>query len=329
MPTITAEAAMAMTISEVAAGHYLPHIEARRQPDTAYGYRSSIELHVLPRWGSLTLPEIDRDAVQEWVDALAKTDAGPGGAWKAYKCLRQIVNWMVRKWALYVARPTDGIEEPRRPAYRPETLTQRRLKRLIRGMVGCRYEATVILSAALGLRPGEAYYVKWEQVNWRTGLVPIRGSLQQVPGLVYESPVKTAKGERDLYLPAWALDRLHQLWVEAGRPRGRIIGTAKPSAVARAVRRWIEAHRLPKVTMRNLRHTWATLAATLGVTIELCAAMLGHTNVQTCYRYYYALTAAAAKRAQRRVARGVLGKTCEDMYKGIQLAPPEALPMAA
>ena len=48
---------------------------------------------------------------------------------------------------------------------------------------------------------------------------------------------------------------------------------------------------------------------------------MGHSNVQTTYRYYYyyALSAAVAKRAQRRVSRSVLGKTCADMYKGIVL----------
>lgn len=71
--------------------------------------------------------------------------------------------------------------------------------------------------------------------------------------------------------------------------------------------------------MKNLRHTWGTLAVQSGVQIETVAAMMGHSNVQTTYRYYYALSAAAAKRAQRRVSRSVLGKTCADMYKGIVL----------
>ena len=63
---------------------------------------------------------------------------------------------------------------------------------------------------------------------------------------------------------------------------------------------------------------------------EDVAAMMGHSNIQTTYRYYYALTAAQARRAQRRVARMVTGRTCEDMYRGIDLAPRRAaLPLAA
>lgn len=319
-----------MTIDQIAIEHYLPEKRRRRRTNTVDGYESSIRLYVLPAWGAMTISEITKDAVQEWVDGLPEL-CGPGGAKKAYKCLRQVIRWAIDKWGLYVADPTRGIELPRQPLYRCETLTHRRLKRLIRGMVGCECEATFILSSSLGLRPGESYALRWEQINWRTGLVPIRATLQLASDGLREWPTKTVKSERDLYLPPWALDRLHQIWVDRGRPRGRIIADYSPQQVSFRIARWIKTHRLPRITMRNLRHTWATIAAQSGVGIELVASMLGHTNVQTCYRYYYAMTRAAATRAQRKVSRRLLGKTCDDMYKGIILTPawPEQVPKAA
>lgn len=319
-----------LTIGDIALNHYLPAKRQRRRTNTVDGYESSIRLYVVPRWGEAAIADIDPDEVQAWVDELAK-EAGPGGAWKAFKCLRQAIRWALAKCRLRVYDPTQHVERPRTPTYKPETLTHRRLNRLIRGMVGCECEATFVLSASLGLRPGEAYAIKWEQINWRTGLVPIRATLQLASDGLNEWPTKTAKGERDLYLPPWALDRLHQIWVERGRPRGRIIGDLTPGQVAYRIQRWIRRHRLPRVTMKNLRHTWATIAAQSGVTIELVASMLGHANVSTSYRYYYALTRAAVTRAQRRVSRRLLGKTSDDMYKGIILTPtfPEAVPAAA
>ena len=74
--------------------------------------------------------------------------------------------------------------------------------------------------------------------------------------------------------------------------------------------------------MENLRHTWGTIAACAGNPIETVASMMGHSNIQTCYGYYYQLTAAAARRAQRKVARSILGKTCDDMYKGLVITMP-------
>ena len=71
--------------------------------------------------------------------------------------------------------------------------------------------------------------------------------------------------------------------------------------------------------MKNLRHTWGTIAAQSGVPIETVSAMMGHSNIQTTYRYYYALTSATARKAKRRMAKSILGRTCKDMYKGIVL----------
>lgn len=305
-----------LTISEIFYDHYIIDKKKRRAADTVYGYVNSTELHVLPRFGDMTIEEMCRNDVQDWVDSFPEDNTG--GCEKAYKCLRQIIRWAIDRLGVFAADPTRGIELPRKPVYKPQVLTQRRLKKLIRGLVGCSEEATAIIQAALGCRPGENYFLHWEWINWRTGQVPLRGSLQYVPGIgLVEQPTKTAKGERDGFLPAWALDRLHQIWVALGRPRGRIIGDKKPYQVAYRIKKWIKDHKLPKITMKNLRHTWGTLAARAKVPIQDVAAMMGHANIQTTYRYYYALDAATAKRNQRKVARTILGKTCDDMYKGI------------
>lgn len=316
-----------MNLKTIAREYYLPAMEKRNAPDTTAGYRSSIELYVIPRFGEMELEQIEQEDVQQWVNDIAP-ECGPGGAEKAWKCLRQIFNWSMKKWKLRLWNPCTDVKLPRKPAYKPEVLTPRRVKKLLRGFVGHEYEATVILSAALGLRPGENYFLSWSDINWRSGLVPIRGTLQEVHGSLYEYDPKTAKSERDLYLPAWALDRLHQIWVALGRPKGRIIGDLKPSMISRRIQAHIKRCKLPRITMKNLRHTWGTIAANL-IPIAQAAAMMGHSTIQTTFRYYYALNAAAAKQAQRKIARSVLGKTCDDMYKGIEIPLPPVLPLAA
>lgn len=309
---------MDMTIFEIATNHYLPEKRRRKKTDTVDGYESSLKLHVFNRWGDMTIAQITPDSLQEWVDELALT-AGPCGAWKAFKSLRQVINWAIKKWCLFVANPTLSIEKPYKKPYKPDVLTPRRIKRLIRGMVGCECEASIIISAALGTRPSETYAVKWERINWRTGHVPIDCALINASDGTRLWTTKTAKGVRDCYLPPWALDRLHQIWIAKGRPRGLVIGELKPRQVFYRIKKWAKANRLPWVGMKNLRHTWGTIALQSGVPIETVAAMMGHSNVQTTYRYYFALSAAASRRAHRRWARSVLGKTKNDMYQGIVL----------
>ena len=238
------------TIAEICVD-YLAEKRERRKPDTVYGYESSINLHVLPRWGELRVSEISRRDVQAWVDELIPL-RGQSGAEKAYKCLRQIIRWAIDE-GMEAIDPTRRIEIEKKPQEPLNTLTQCRLKKLIRGFVGHIFEPTLILQAALGLRPSENYYLHWESIDWRTGAVRIEGALLQIPGLVYESDTKTRKSTRTLYLPQWAIDRLHDIWVERGRPKGRIIGNAKPMRVAWAIKlhaivRTIDASNAQKVT---------------------------------------------------------------------------------
>lgn len=79
--------------------------------------------------------------------------------------------------------------------------------------------------------------------------------------------------------------------------------------------------KLPRINMKNLRHNWGTFAAASGAAIEEVAAMMGHSNIQTTFRYYYMLTKATMRRVQRKVARWIIGKSCDDMYKGIIVVP--------
>lgn len=71
-----------------------------------------------------------------------------------------------------------------------------------------------------------------------------------------------------------------------GKPRGRIIGDERPSTVKRRIARHAERIGLPRVTMENTRHTWATMAVAAGVPIETVAMMLGHAPMETAYQHY-------------------------------------------
>lgn len=284
-----------MTISEIVESHYLPEKRSRRRATTVEGYESSLNLYVLPEFGELTIAEVQRDHIQRWVDAFDL----PGAAEKAYKCLRQVIRWAVRRWAMLVIDPTVGIELPRKPAYHFDTLSAKELIRRLRGFWGHELEPTCIVESALGLRPGGSYALEWNDIDWRSGKTVVDKTLQQVRGGVELYPTKTPKGDRELYLPKWALDRLRMIYRDRGKPAGRIIGGLTPAQVAGRIKRFAKRMKLPEITMQNLRHTWGTLAAEAGIPIETIAMQLGHSSIDVAYEHYMRRTKTIMQGAQR------------------------------
>lgn len=61
-----------MNLTTIAREHYLPAMEKRNCPDTADGYRSSIELHVLPRFGEKVQKRVARSVLGKTCDDMYK-----------------------------------------------------------------------------------------------------------------------------------------------------------------------------------------------------------------------------------------------------------------
>ena len=130
------------------------------------------------------------------------------------------------------------------------------------------------------MRPGESYGIRWDDINWRNGAVSVSRSRQYVRGEVVILPTKTRKSNRVLYLPKFAKDRLHTIWITLGKPKG-FINPDNPQNIARRIKSFCKHNKLPDVSMTNMRHSWATIAVEAGIAIETVAMFLGHSNIMT------------------------------------------------
>lgn len=281
-----------MNINEISVA-YLAEKEQRRRASTVDGYRSSINLYILPTFGNQEIETIEPEAIQAWVDEFKK----PGAAEKAFKCLRQLFNWAIRKYRLRIWNPTQGIELPSKPIYRPKTITANETAKRLRGFYGHKDEPTIIISTTLALRPGESYGIRWDDINWRNGAVSVSRSRQYVRGGVVILPTKTRKSNRILYLPKFAKERLHTIWVTLGKPKG-FINPDNPQNIARRIKSFCKRNKLPDVSMTNMRHSWATIAVEAGIAIETVAMFLGHSNIMTAYNHYIVPRKSIIKHAQ-------------------------------
>lgn len=274
----------------------------RLRATTLEGYRSALRRHVLPRWGGVEVEGIATEAVQAWVDSPAFAGV-PGAAAKAYKTLRQVVRWAVRRLGLRIWDPTAGVELPRVPSRRRRTLSAAQERSMLRGIAGEPWEAPVLLAAALGLRRCEACAVEWSDIDWRSGEVRVSRGVHWAGGREVTEPCKTRLSERTLRLPRFALARLRRL--RAGRRSGRVCDLP-PHRVAGRFRRFCERAGLPWVPMSQLRHSWATIALGEGAAIEDVSVALGHTSVDTAVNHYLTSFGAVVRRATAAYERAVM-----------------------
>lgn len=279
---------------ELAAERYLAEKAARLRETTMEGYESAIRRHLAPRWTGVELEDICPEDLQAWVDSISL----PGAAEKAYKTLRQIIRWSIKRLRLRMWDPTTaGVELPRKRPYRPDVLEAREERRLLRGIYGAPWEAVVLCAATLGLRRCEACALEWGDVDYRTGEVRITKGAHSVRGGEVVTPTKTPKSDRVVVLPRFALMRLRKL--AAGRRHGRMCDL-RPNQIASRVKSWCRRRHLPWVGMKNLRHSFATIAISNGASIEDIMLWLGHSSYDTSYVHYLVRTPAIC----RRVAKG-------------------------
>lgn len=118
------------------------------KPSTAGGYRSLLDMTVLPRWRDVKLADITHADVQQWVTWLSTdpaarqartTKRAPLSASRtvhAHRMLKQVLAYAIRTRRLAI-NPADGVELPR-VVHREETaLTHQQIHALV-GVPGMR-----------------------------------------------------------------------------------------------------------------------------------------------------------------------------------------------
>ena len=272
----------------------------RLRATTLEGYESAIRRHLMPRWEGVELESIEPEDIQEWVDGFDL----PGAAAKAYKTLRQIIRWAIRRLHVRMWDPTTaGVDLPRAAPYRPAVLDAGQERELLRGIYGAPWEAVVLCAATLGLRRCEACALEWGDVDYRTGEVHVSKGVHTVRGGEVTTPTKTAKSDRVVVLPRFALMRLRKL--AAGRRSGRMC-QLRPDQVARRAASWCRRRGLPWIGMKNLRHSFATIAVASGSRIEDLLMVLGHSSYDTSFVHYLVRTSEISRRVSRAYGGAVL-----------------------
>ena len=260
----------APTVAELAELFLAEHVETKRKPRTAREYRRLIGNVILPALGRNRVADVTRADVARFHHARRAT---PTEANRALALLSTMFNFSER-----VGERPDGSNPCRHVERFPQRRRERflsedelaRLGDALAAYTGSPYHvATIKLLIFTGARLGEVLGLRWEWVDFDRGDARLPDS-------------KT--GAKTIQLPAPALEVLAALPRIESEPHvlGRHRGTTFIEAPWRRIR---TAAGLGDVRLHDLRHAFASVAASAGLALPIIGKMLGHTQAQTTQRY--------------------------------------------
>ncbi|OYW56708.1 MAG: hypothetical protein B7Y80_01070 [Hyphomicrobium sp. 32-62-53] len=265
----------APTVAELAERYLKEHV-SRKSRRTQIDQTGMLRNRVLPLIGRMKVADVRHSDI----DALHRrlSEETPIQANRIAACLRKMFNLAIR-WEYRVGNPVDGLlfnpENPRSRYLSQEEI--QRLVSLLSGHPNQRCANIIRLLLLTGARKGEAMNATWDQFDLANG--------------VWIKPSAHTKQRREHRIPlSQAAVALLQQIKASQVPSCRFVfpGDTREGPLTEMNgfwRRLREKANIPDVTIHDLRHTYASILVSSGLSLPIIGALLGHTQAQTTARY--------------------------------------------
>jgi integrase len=266
----------AISIADLADRWMQEVVRPKRKPRTIADYERIIAKQIKPALGNVLVQELAWEEVNKFHGSMART---PRRANYVVSTLRAMLNFAERIGLRPPhSNPCEGVEffrETQRERFLSEAeigAAADAIESAERdGVIGPHAAAGLRLALFSGARSGEITAIQWQHVDWNRKLVRLPDSKTNDP--------------RTIHLSDAALEVLKTL----PRVGPFVIAGAKPGEAYKNLgRAWITTREyagLQDVRLHDLRHSYASLAAGRGVSLQMIGKLLGHKVAATTMRY--------------------------------------------
>jgi integrase len=298
---------------------------------TQHGYKTVLNLHLLPRWRDWRLRDIERLAIQQWVAEKFRQRCGWQTVRNSWVLLSGILETAV-EYGYLSANPARGVKFPQKALKeKPAIIAGDRFATLLKH-VDEPHRTMVSLIAATGLRIGELLGLRWGALDLDIGTLAVRES-------VFEGqfqPPKTQKAVRTIPLGPHAIAALtaHRQHVSRRAPGDLVFGNRKgdplreSKLLTNVLQPAAEAAGLGRVTWHQFRHIHSSLLNDLRVPVKIAQEQLGHASIATTLNIYTHVVDASHRKAVEAVEERLFSDLDPNGPKLAIVAKPPSPPSA-
>lgn len=278
---------------------YLP----KKRPSTQRDYRAAIKNDIRPEMKHLKVAEVTFSDV----DDLHRKITRRGATYHANRVLAllsKMFNQSIR-WGWRTDNPARGIErnqEQKRNRY----LSADELARLTVALAEHEdQQAANIIRLLLltGARRGEVQAARWDQFDLKMGIWIKPGATTKQKT---EHRVPLSAPARQLLCELWEKSTVDAEYVFPGRSRGHRVEIKGDWATL------CKTASISGARIHDLRHTYASMLASAGLSLPIIGALLGHTQPATTARYAHLLDD-PLKQATERVGAILSGRPAAEI----------------
>ncbi len=272
-----------------------------REATTAYGYRNMIDNHIVPDLGKIPIQDLKPQRLQTYYTKLLKVKGlSPNTVRKHHDLLKTALQVAVKQ-DIILMNPIMKVEAPKVQETDIKFYTQDDLKKLFSVVEGDHMEIVIKLAGYLGLRREEISGLKWCNINFDNKLIIINHARTMIGSKVIEKRPKNRTSTRTLHMP----DEIYNLLLKQNEKQNEAKAfyedeymdtdfvvvwdngkPCRPNYLSERFKRLIEKNNLPEITLHGLRHTFASVANSLGVPMYDIGKALGHSTPATTGKIY-------------------------------------------
>lgn len=309
---------------------WLEHkVKPTKRATTYEGYESVIRVHIIPAIGRKQLAKLTAVDVQGLMATMLDSGVSPTTVKIARAILRKALNDAMRD-DLIGRNVVTLTDMPRQETFHAKPLTDDELPKFLAEIKGHRLEALWLTFVTVGLRAGEAFGLRWQDIDLNEGMLRVRYQIQRTgrpPQARFVDP-KTERSRRPVPLPSQTVRALreHQerqreeIMLAGSRWKGdewqhlvfcSTIGTPlDPSHVMRQYREVLRSAGLDdNRRVHDLRHTCGTMLARLGVHPREAQEILRHSQIQTTLAIYTHVSSEGVRNAMDRIGEMMEGNS--------------------